>query len=61
MFLFLQQSQNIIIQDPSQGQEKESQSQMLTEEDQGAGAKPALTQEGKTLETAYSDKIKVAS
>lgn len=38
MYLFLLEPQNIIIQDHDQGQEKESESQIMKEENTGAGA-----------------------
>lgn len=38
MYLFLLEPQNIIIQDHDQGQEKENESQIMKEENTGAGA-----------------------
>lgn len=37
MYLFLLEPQNIIIQDHDQGQEKENESQVIKEENTGAG------------------------
>lgn len=38
MYLFLLEPQNIITQDHDQGQEKENESQIMKEENTGAGA-----------------------
>lgn len=53
MYLFLLELQNIIIQDHDQGQEKENESQIMKEENTGAGAeaKSVLMREETELKT----------
>lgn len=53
MYLFLLEPQNIIIQDHGQGQEKENESQIMKEENTGAGAeaKSVLMREETELKT----------
>jgi len=53
MYLFLLEPQNIIIQDHDQGQEKENESQIMKEENTGAGAeaKSVLMREETELKT----------
>lgn len=53
MYLFLLEPQNIIIQDHGQGQERENESQIMKEENTGAGAeaKSVLMREETELKT----------